>query len=210
MWRHNVEGDSTPFNSSPPGQNVRHFGRRNLQMHFLEWEWQNFDSNFTEICYQEFSWQEHSIGSGNGLGSNRRQAITRTNDDPVHWRIYAALGEMSVKQHGRALATTPVQQELYGTTGNIVKSWVSCHYRSNDRAVWALSFGFRPYHSLLALGVLHCNDQDGKYFTTPTQSQAMSQQGLKLTSLTWSNFLSCLIKSRSKSDHYRSKWETLY
>ena len=26
---------------------------------------------------------------------NRRQAITWTNDDPVHWRIYAALGEMS-------------------------------------------------------------------------------------------------------------------
>ena len=26
------------------------------------------------------------------LGTNRRQAITWTNDDPVHWRIYAALG----------------------------------------------------------------------------------------------------------------------
>ena len=29
---------------------------------------------------------------GNGLAPNRRQAITWTNDDPVYWRIYAALG----------------------------------------------------------------------------------------------------------------------
>ena len=33
-------------------------------------------------------------GSGNGLAPNRWQAITSTNADPVHWRIYAALGEM--------------------------------------------------------------------------------------------------------------------
>ena len=31
--------------------------------------------------------------SGNGLAPNRRQAITWTNADPVHWRIYVALGE---------------------------------------------------------------------------------------------------------------------
>ena len=27
-----------------------------------------------------------------GLAPNRRQAITGTNDDPVRWRIYVALG----------------------------------------------------------------------------------------------------------------------
>ena len=32
-----------------------------------------------------------AFGSGNGLAPNRRQAITWTNDDPVQWRIYAAL-----------------------------------------------------------------------------------------------------------------------
>ena len=32
-----------------------------------------------------------SIGSGIGLTPNRRQAITSSNDDTVHWRIYAAL-----------------------------------------------------------------------------------------------------------------------
>ena len=32
-----------------------------------------------------------SIGSGNGLASNRHQAITWTNADLVQWRIYASL-----------------------------------------------------------------------------------------------------------------------
>ena len=33
-----------------------------------------------------------SIGADNGLAPIRRQVITWTNDDPVHWRIYASLG----------------------------------------------------------------------------------------------------------------------
>ena len=45
-----------------------------------------------KIYYQESNWQYASIGSGNGLAPNRRQAITWTTDSPVHWRIYAALG----------------------------------------------------------------------------------------------------------------------
>ena len=31
-------------------------------------------------------------GSGNGLVLSRRQAITWNTDDPVYWRVYAALG----------------------------------------------------------------------------------------------------------------------
>ena len=54
----------------------------NCQMHLLE-----FRFKF------HWNWQCTSIGSGNGLAPNRRQAITWTNDDPVHWRIYASLGE---------------------------------------------------------------------------------------------------------------------
>ena len=42
-----------------------------------------------------FKLQWASIRSGNGLAPNRRQAITWTNADPFHWRMYAALGEMS-------------------------------------------------------------------------------------------------------------------
>ena len=31
-------------------------------------------------------------GLDNGLAPNRRQAVIWTNADPIHWRIYAALG----------------------------------------------------------------------------------------------------------------------
>ena len=34
------------FNSSLPGLHGRHFGRRQFQMHFLEWKWKNSDLNF--------------------------------------------------------------------------------------------------------------------------------------------------------------------
>ena len=48
--------------------------------------------NLTEICSQESNWQKASIGSGNGLAPNRRQAIIWTSDDPVQWRFYATPG----------------------------------------------------------------------------------------------------------------------
>ena len=60
-------------------------------MHFHEWKLLYFDSNFTAVCSQGSTQQLVSIGSGNGLAPNRRQAITWTNAYPVHWRIYAAL-----------------------------------------------------------------------------------------------------------------------
>ena len=42
------------LNASPPGQNGCQFGRRHFRMHFLEWKWQNSNSNFTETCSHEF------------------------------------------------------------------------------------------------------------------------------------------------------------
>ena len=38
------------------------------------------------------NWQYPSIGLDNGLAPNRWQAIIWANADPIHWRIYAALG----------------------------------------------------------------------------------------------------------------------
>ena len=49
---------------------------------FCEWKVYSYESN----------WQWSSIGLDNGLAPNRRQAIIRTNADPIHWRIYVALG----------------------------------------------------------------------------------------------------------------------
>ena len=48
--------------------------------------------NFQWFFFQDSNRQWASIGSGNGLAPNRRQAITWTNADQVHWRIYAAVG----------------------------------------------------------------------------------------------------------------------
>ena len=39
-----------------------------------------------------FTLYYRSINLDNGLQPSRRQAIIRTNADPIHWRIYAALG----------------------------------------------------------------------------------------------------------------------
>ena len=68
--------------------------RRYFQMYFHQWTFLYFGSNFTEVCSWESNWQWFSIGSVHDFGLTRRQAITWTNADPVHWRIYAALGEM--------------------------------------------------------------------------------------------------------------------
>ena len=65
---------------------------------FMNEDEKSSDSNFTETCFQESNWQSTSIGPGNGLAPNRRQAITWTNIDPVHWRIYAALGRYELNQ----------------------------------------------------------------------------------------------------------------
>ena len=43
------------------------------------------------------NWQYVSIGSGNGLAPNRRQAIIWTNADLVPWRFYVALGGDELK-----------------------------------------------------------------------------------------------------------------
>ena len=41
-----------------------------------------------QLCWSG-GYNKPSFGSGNGLAPNRRQAITWTNADPLHWRIYA-------------------------------------------------------------------------------------------------------------------------
>ena len=54
-----------------------------LKMHFLELKVLHFDSNLTEVCSSGSNWQQVSIGSGNGLVPNRRQAIIWTDADPI-------------------------------------------------------------------------------------------------------------------------------
>ena len=76
-------------NSSPPGQNGRHFAGNIFRCIFV-------NEKFCILIQISLKfvpkWQYVSIGLGNGLAPNRRQAITWTNDDLVHWCIYVALG----------------------------------------------------------------------------------------------------------------------
>ena len=44
------------------------------------------------MCSWASNKQYSSIGLDNGLAQNRLQSIIWTNADPIHWRIYAALG----------------------------------------------------------------------------------------------------------------------
>ena len=68
------------------------FCRRHFQTLFLEWQSLCCDSNFTEVCSKESHWQSANIGSGIGLGLNRREAIAWTDGDPINWRLYASPG----------------------------------------------------------------------------------------------------------------------
>ena len=62
-------------------------GRRHFKCIILN----ETDRILIEICSHESNWQKSSIGTGNGLEPNRRQAISWTSADPIHWRIYLAL-----------------------------------------------------------------------------------------------------------------------
>ena len=68
--------------------------RRHFQI-YLQWKCLNFNYNmynFTEVYSQGSNWLQVSTGLGSGLAPNRRETITRINADPIHRRIYTALG----------------------------------------------------------------------------------------------------------------------
>ena len=67
------------------------------------------------------NWQKGGIGSGNGLAPNRRQTITWTYADPVHWRIYAALGVTELKLHNPIVIGLGLWSSLPGCCWGAVK-----------------------------------------------------------------------------------------
>ena len=75
----------TYINSYPPIQNGRYFANDNFRCIFV-------NEIFCILIQISLKFVP------NGLAPNRRQAITRTNVDPVHWRIYATLGEDELSQ----------------------------------------------------------------------------------------------------------------
>ena len=78
--------------------------RRHFQI-YLQWKCLNFNYNmynFTEVYSQGSNWLQVSTGSGSGLAPNRRETITRINADPIHRRIYTALGGNKITKTGRS------------------------------------------------------------------------------------------------------------
>ena len=85
------------LNSSPPGQNGRHFADNMFKCIFLN---ENiWISN--KISLKNVPWglidRYVSTGSDNGLVSFRRQGIIWTNADAVYWCIYAEVGGEELK-----------------------------------------------------------------------------------------------------------------
>ena len=69
------------------------------------------DSNLTEICTWMSKWQYLDIGSCNCLAPNSQQAITRNNDDSLHWLANAPEGlkQATISPHATFnFITTPV------------------------------------------------------------------------------------------------------
>ena len=64
-----------------------------------------FGSIVTEVCSVGSNWQQPNIGLDNGLAPKRRQAIIWTNADPIHWRIYAALGVDELNEYSHISTT---------------------------------------------------------------------------------------------------------
>ena len=93
------------LDSSSPGQNGRNFPDDIFKCIFVNEE-------FCILIQISRKFVPKGIGSGNGLVSNRRQAITWTNADPVLRRIYTSLGgdelmEISVHVSGLYIKMDP-------------------------------------------------------------------------------------------------------
>ena len=80
--------------SSPPGKNGRRVANNIFRCIFVNEIICILIDISLKFVPKGPIWWLPSIGLDNGLVPNKRQAIMWTNADPIHWRIYAALGGM--------------------------------------------------------------------------------------------------------------------
>ena len=66
------------------------------------------------------NWQYVSTGSGNDLAPNRRQTITWTNADPVHWRINVKLGGDELNYIIKAFYMSQIVGDISGSMADDV------------------------------------------------------------------------------------------
>ena len=122
-------------NSSPPKKICPPFWQTTISNSFLCMKTMESGSNLAEICSHDSNWLKASICSGNGLASNRRQAITLTNADQVHWRIYAAQGSDESNQWRHMAYRYTVLAEC--STANAPAEPMKCLLQS---VIWCFSW----------------------------------------------------------------------
>ena len=83
------------MNSSPPGQNVRRFAHDIFRCIIVNEKFCILIKMSLKFVPKGLIDNNPAFELDNDLAPNRRQAIIWTNIDPIHWRIYAAQGEMS-------------------------------------------------------------------------------------------------------------------
>ena len=111
------------------------FCRRYFQTHFHEGE-VYFNSSFTELCSM------CPIDNKSALVQvmTWRRVITWTNDDPVHQRMYAALGGGELRQD--VIMMTSSNGNIFRVTGHLCGEftgprWI-LHTKASDAELWCL------------------------------------------------------------------------
>ena len=92
---------------------------------FLKWKYLNFKLDFIEIRSLGSNWQYVCIDSDNGLAPNGRQAIIWITADPIHGRIYAALGG------DEWIAISMIIHDAWITNIKVIDSWMNIHLKNN-------------------------------------------------------------------------------
>ena len=89
-----------------------------------------------KCLFRMFGWQQTTFGSGDYLTPNQPYAPTRTNDDPVHWRICAST--CYNMHHGASLCQLKLSYVV--VYENVRKHWCSSLEMVRDTLGWLWLF----------------------------------------------------------------------
>ena len=110
------------LNSSPPGQNGHHFVDDIFRCIFVN---EKFCISIKISLKFVPNSHQPSIGLDNGMATNRRHAIIWTNADPIHWRIYAAVGGDEVTHCGLVTSQIWINIGLLAAGRHQVITWTN-------------------------------------------------------------------------------------
>ena len=116
------------INSSHPGQNGRHCAYDIFKCIFINEKFYISIRISLKFVPKGPVDKKIKIGSVNGLAPNRRQAITWTNADPAHRRIYTALGGDELRTADRMTTTKQSKTKLYAYLWDILLLFYGIYY----------------------------------------------------------------------------------